>query len=65
MNASGAAVMPASLAALVPRLATDRWRAIELAFWLGRVPVDVVMFARGGMLGAFDVLAHRFRSARP
>ena len=34
MNASGNAAVWAPAAAIVPRLPTDRWRAIELAFWL-------------------------------
>ena len=34
MNASGKAAAPATVPAIVPRLPTDRWRAIELAFWL-------------------------------
>ena len=34
MNASGNAAVLAPAAAIVPRLPTDRWRAIELAFWL-------------------------------
>ena len=34
MNESGNVAMPAPAAVIVPRLPTDRWRAIELAFWL-------------------------------
>jgi len=34
VNASGKAAAPATVPAIVPRLPTDRWRAIELAFWL-------------------------------
>ena len=34
MSESGNAASPASAAAIVPRLPTDRWRAIEIAFWL-------------------------------
>jgi len=33
-------------------------------FWLGLLLVVVVMFARGGILGALEVLAHRFRRTR-
>ena len=33
-------------------------------FWLGLLLVVVVMSARGGILGALEVLAHRFRSKR-
>ena len=33
-------------------------------FWLGLLLVVVVMFARGGVLGALEVLAHRFRRTR-
>ena len=34
MSAPGAAAAPSLATALVPRLPSDRWRAIELAFWL-------------------------------
>ena len=34
MSTSGVAAAPALAAILVPRLPADRWRAIELAFWL-------------------------------
>jgi len=33
-------------------------------FWLGLLLVVVVMSARGGILGALEVLSHRFRSKR-
>jgi branched-chain amino acid transport system permease protein len=34
-------------------------------FWLGLLLVVVVMFARGGILGALEVLMHRFRRTLP
>jgi branched-chain amino acid transport system permease protein len=34
-------------------------------FWLGLLLVVVVMFARGGILGALEAIAHRFRRTRP
>jgi branched-chain amino acid transport system permease protein len=34
-------------------------------FWLGLLLVVVVMFARGGILGAFEAVARRFRRTRP
>jgi len=34
-------------------------------FWLGLLLVVVVMFARGGILGALEVLMHRSRRMRP
>ena len=34
MNPSGNSATPAPVAAIVPRLPNDRWRAIEFAFWL-------------------------------
>ena len=34
MNPSGNSATPAPVAAIVPRLPDDRWRAIEFAFWL-------------------------------
>ncbi len=34
-------------------------------FWLGLLLVTVVMFARGGILGALDGLRTRLRGARP
>jgi branched-chain amino acid transport system permease protein len=34
-------------------------------FWLGLLLVVVVMFARGGIIGAFEVIANRLRRTRP
>jgi branched-chain amino acid transport system permease protein len=59
MNASGAAAALAPAAAIAPRLPADRWRAIELAFWL--LPVAAFfLFPNHRVLGSQILIAGLF-----
>ena len=59
MSGSGNAIAPPLAAAVMPRLPTDRWRAIELAFWL--LPVAAFfLFPNHRVLGSQILIAGLF-----